>query len=226
MTERTCAVVEAVVFDMDGTLVDSESVSVASWRATAAELGFPWPDSVGRTLIGRNVTSCMKLLTDHLQGNSELAERAMQLHVDLFNIMAENDLQLMAGAREALRALKGAGMRVGLATSTHRVRAEQRLARFDLLGTFDAMVFGDEVERSKPNPDIFVEGARRLGVEPARCAAIEDSFNGVRAGHAAGMHVFMVPDLVEPTSEIATLCDAVLRSLHELPAALGIATEQ
>ena len=122
MTERTCAVVEAVVFDMDGTLVDSESVSVASWRATAAELGFPWPDSVGRTLIGRNVTSCMKLLTDHLQGDSELAERAMQLHIDLFNIMAENDLQLMAGAREALQALKGAGMARG-AGNVHASRA-------------------------------------------------------------------------------------------------------
>lgn len=218
--------VEAVVFDMDGTLVDSESVSAASWRATAAELGFSWPDSVGRTLIGRNVASCMRLLTDHLQGDAELAERAMQLHIDLFNIMAEHDLQLMSGAREALQALRGAGVRIGLATSTHRQRAEQRLARFELLGTFDAMVFGDEVERSKPHPDIFIEGARRLGAEPARCAAIEDSFNGVRAGHAAGMHVFMVPDLVDPTPEIASLCDAVLRSLHELPTALGIAAER
>ena len=85
-----------------------------------------------------------------------------------------------------------------------------------LLGYFDQIIGGDMVERSKPEPDIFLEACRRLGSKPENCYVIEDSYNGIRAAHAAGMHPIIVPDLKEPTEEMRVLAEKILRSLYEV----------
>lgn len=212
--------IEAVIFDMDGTLVDSESVSVRAWRLTAQHMGIDLPKSLTDSFIGRNATSCFELMVAHVQGDEDLANRIFEQHRVDFEELTSQHLELMDGAREALAALKEMGLPLGVATSTHRDRAIPRLERFGLENEFASITCGDEVSRSKPEPDIFLAAAASLGVAPERCAVIEDSFNGVRAGHAAGSFVFMVPDLVKPTEEITALCTAVLGSLHELPDAI------
>lgn len=205
---------------MDGTLVDSEGVSRRAWDVAADELRVPLPSSFIDTLLGRNSRACRELLIKHLEGDEELAQRAVDIHLKVFLELAATDLKLKPGAHEALEALRSAGLPLAVATSTARVRAIPRLERFSLTSYFTSIVCGDEVSNGKPEPDIFIEAARRLGFDPAACAVIEDSFSGVRAGHSSGAQVFMVPDLMEPTDEIGALCTAVLPSLHDLPAAI------
>jgi beta-phosphoglucomutase-like phosphatase (HAD superfamily) len=107
-----------------------------------------------------------------------------------------------------------------VATSTRQPRAQQRLAQAGLLGFFAVVVAGDEVENGKPAPDIYLEAARRLGIDPARSFALEDSHAGVRAAHAAGLKVIMVPDLLPATEEIEKLTHRVVPSLDAVLAVL------
>lgn len=212
--------IQAILFDMDGTLVDSERVGQKAWAATADEMGIEIPDDLVRSFIGRPSHSCRALLVEHLGGDVDLANRVYDLHVELFLKFVETDLELKPGAIEVLEALKAAGYPLAIATSTARVRAVPRLERFDMLKYFDSVTCGDEIENGKPAPDIFIESARRLGYDPTACAVIEDSHNGVRSCHASGARVFMIPDIVAPTPEIEEMCAAVLPSLYELPAVI------
>lgn len=216
--------ISAVIFDMDGTLVDSESVSRRAWAMAASDYGFEIPDALAHSFIGRNASSVHALLVDHLGGGAateETVDKAFLARHGYFDELAAKELKLMKGAREALEALADMGLPLALATSTARAKAISRLGMFGLEDAFTSMTCGDEIENSKPAPDIFLLAAERMGVEPACCAVIEDSHNGVRAGHAAGMQVFMIPDLVAPTEEIEGMCTAVLDSLYELPAAIA-----
>lgn len=213
--------IKAAIFDMDGTLVDSECVSKAAWHRTSELMGADIPQTMIRSFIGRNAASVEGELAEQL-GGIDRAHEAFRIHNECFDRLSDTMLALKPSARESIDDLRSAGCHIALATSTGRVRALARLARFELQDAFDSITCGDDgIKNGKPAPDIFLLAADRLGVEPAACAVVEDSFNGVRAGHAAGMHVFMVPDLLAPTDEIAAMCDAVLPSLAELPAAVA-----
>ena len=214
-------VLEAVIFDMDGTLVDSESVSQKAWKRAARDLGIELPGELIHSFIGRTAPSVHAFLAERLGGSVDAANEAIRLHNVHFDELSQTDLTLMPGAREALDQLQAAGFPLALATSTYREKALMRLERFGLGDAFATITCGDDVENGKPAPDIFLLAAERMGVDPARCAVIEDSHNGVRSGHAAGAQVFMVPDMVPPTSEIEGMCAAVLESLHELPGAIA-----
>ena len=120
------------------------------------------------------------------------------------------------GAREVVENLHARGLKLAVATSTRTIQAHEKFDRFGLTPYFDVFTCGDELNRSKPEPDIFLLAASRLGVDPASCVVVEDSFNGVRAGHAAGMHTIMVPDINNPTKEIAKLAEAVVPALSDV----------
>lgn len=213
--------IKAVIYDMDGTLVDSERVSNVAWHRTAEHMGVDIPESMIHSFIGRNAPSVEAELAAQI-GGVDRARESFRIHAEYFDKLAPEMLTLKPSAHESIDALRSAGCLIGLATSTDRERAIDRLTRFGLEDAFDSTTCGDDgIKNGKPAPDIFLLAAERLGVEPASCAVVEDSFNGVRAGHAAGMHVFMVPDLLTPTDEIAAMCDAVLPSLAELPAAVA-----
>ena len=213
--------ITTVIFDMDGTLVDSEPVSSKAWHVTAERMGVDIPASMLESFLGRNAVSVEEELAVQL-GGLERAREAFRIHAEAFDELAPSMIKLKPFAREAIEALRAVGLKIGLATSTGRERAMVRLSRFDLQGAFDSITCGDDgFEHGKPAPDIFLLAAERLGSVPEDCAVVEDSFNGVRAGHAAGMHVFMVPDMMQPTAEAAGMCEAVLPSLAELPDAVA-----
>lgn len=210
---------QAVVFDMDGTLVDTERVSQTAWRRAAGDFGLAVPERIWNAFVGCSLPNAHAMI-DAEFGDPALTDRLFAHQRDLFLALEDEELEPCAGALETLSALSEAGMTLALATSTAREHALATLDRFDMVRFFSSMTFGDEIERAKPEPDIYLRAAERLGAEPSSCAAVEDSVNGVRAAASAGLATYMVPEWVTPTPEVEALCAGVLGSLFELPAAV------
>ena len=212
---------QAVIFDMDGTLIDTEVVSQRAWAVALRRAGLPGDTSyISKGFIGRSVASILPELAELLGGLPQ-AEQAYLVHNETFVELSETELRPKPGARDTVLALRAAGYRVGLATSTYRAPCGRRLARFGMEGIFDAITCGDEISCGKPDPEIFFAAAAALDAEPARCAVVEDSPNGIRAAHAAGMHPVFIPDLVSLPGSVLAQCELQLSSLAELEAALA-----
>lgn len=210
---------QAVIFDMDGTLIDTERVSQAAWRRAAQDFRIEIPERILYAFVGCSIPNAMKMIDDEF-GDPAFTERLFNRRHEIFDATWEDELELKPGAAEAVAAVRERGLAVALATSSVRDRAITSMERLGLMELFDAAVFDEDIEHHKPAPDVYLVAADHLGVEPTRCVTVEDSFNGVRAGAAAGMRTIMVPDYNEPTPEIRALCAEVLTTLHELPAAL------
>ena len=202
----------AVVFDMDGVIFDSERCVWEIWQELAAELGLKDIDAVFRRCIGTNKAHTQEIFRaaypalDFARFDGE-ARRRFQARY------GAGCLPVKPGARELLAALAARGVPLALASSTGTETVRRELDDAGLLGFFNAVVGGDRVTRSKPDPEIFFLAAAALGVEPARCVVIEDSFNGVRAAAAAGMRALMVPDMIPPDGEMERLAEAILPDL-------------
>lgn len=210
---------QAVIFDMDGTLIDTERVSQAAWRRAAQDFRIEIPEHILHAFVGCSIPNAMKMIDDEF-GDHAFTERLFNRRHEIFDATWEDELELKPGAAEAVAAVRERGLAVALVTSSVRDRAITSMERLGLMELFDAAVFDEDIEHHKPAPDVYLVAADHLGVEPTRCVTVEDSFNGVRAGAAAGMRTIMVPDYNEPTPEIRALCAEVLTTLHELPAAL------
>jgi HAD superfamily hydrolase (TIGR01509 family) len=211
---------EAVLFDQDGVLIDSEGAWDAARRAIVAENGGHWKAQATRAMMGMSAPEWSRYLRDELGvalDPAEISERVVARLLAGY----ERELPLLPGAVAAVRRV-AARWPVGLASSANREVIDAVLAASGLAGTFGATVSGEEVARGKPAPDIYLEAARRLGVEPGRCAAVEDSSNGLRSAAAAGMRVVALPNREFPPEDDAlALASLVLDSLDELtPAAL------
>ncbi|HEV7486025.1 MAG TPA: HAD family phosphatase [Thermoanaerobaculia bacterium] len=209
----------AVIFDMDGLLLDSEPLYRVTWKAAAADLGFPIDNVLYERFVGRGNLEAEQILREHFGDAFPLDEFHKRWSRDF-----ENRLATMAtkpGAIELLVALEKRDIPKALATSSPRVLALRCLG--DLASRFAALAFGDEVSHSKPAPDLFLLAAQRLGIAPADCFVLEDSEAGVRAARAAGMDVIMVPDLVPPSEEIASMATRVCETLHEV---MGILSDR
>ncbi|HEX3577913.1 MAG TPA: HAD family phosphatase [Thermoanaerobaculia bacterium] len=208
----------AVIFDMDGLLLDSEPLYRVTWQTAAVALGFPIDDVLYERFVGRGNVEAEKILREHFGDGFPLAEFHARWSRDFADRVST--IAPKPGAMELLAVLEKDGMRKALATSSPRVLALRCLG--DLGARFDALAFGDEVSHSKPAPDLFLLAAQRLGIEPADCLVLEDSEAGVRAARAAGMNVIMVPDLVPPSEEIASMATFVCNTLQEVAAILSI----
>jgi HAD superfamily hydrolase (TIGR01509 family) len=207
--------VRAVVFDMDGLLVDSEVAYCEALSAEALSMGYDLPMAVMRRMIGSTWAGSAEVLRDHFGAGFD-TDALRDGSVKRFYELAEAEIALKAGVLELLDHLDAAGLPRAIATSSRRVDVDHHLSTHDLALRFHAVVAQGDYARGKPHPDPYLRAAERLGVEPASCLALEDSHNGVRAAHAAGMMTIMVPDLLDPTEEMHTLCVRIARDLHEV----------
>lgn len=217
----------AVVFDMDGLLVDTESLAMRSLMQVAREMNIDAPEAFCHTMIGVPADHCRTLVQERF-GPGFPADRylsAASRHMEA--LIGAGALALKPGVPELLADLEALGIGKAVATSSSRAKASHHLRHTGILGRFDAVITRDDVERGKPHPDLFLKAAEALGFPAQDCLAFEDSYNGVRAAHAAGMTVVMVPDLLPPTDEMRSCCAAILTTLHSarplLPARLPAA---
>jgi HAD superfamily hydrolase (TIGR01509 family) len=204
----------AVIFDMDGLLLDSEPLYRVTWQTAAAALGCPIDDTFYSRFVGRGNDEAERLLIERFGDAMPLGEFRIRWQRDFDERLAHAPLPRKPGAAALLDRLDARGIPKALATSTPRAVALRCLG--SLYSRFSVFAFGDEVEHSKPYPDLFLLAASRLGIAPGDCLVIEDSEAGVRAAHAAAMAVIMVPDLVEPSPEIAAMAIRVSRSLDDV----------
>ncbi|MCA3748819.1 MAG: HAD family phosphatase [Rubrobacter sp.] len=210
-----CCGIEAVIFDLDGVLVDSEQLWDAARRRLAEETGAGWREGATEAMMGMSSVEWSRYMHEEL-GVPLPPEEISRAVVERLLELYEERLPLIPGAREAVGRL-AERWPLGLASSSNRPVIDRVLRLSGLEKYFRATVSSEEVRRGKPAPDVYLEAARRLGVEPVRCAAIEDSTNGILAAKNAGMRVVAVPNRIFPPKEEALgKADAVVRSLEEL----------
>ncbi|MCX2895413.1 HAD family phosphatase [Stenotrophomonas lactitubi] len=210
---------DAVIFDMDGLMIDSERVSLACWSEAAEEFGLPLDASFFVRMVGLGDHDSQALLRQQGIEDSMIEAMAARCH-DLYEERTQTGLPLRPGILELLELLTSHAVPRAVATSTRQPRANRKLAATGLLPYFDAVIAGGDVARAKPAPDIYLLAAQRLGKAPERCLALEDSPAGTRAALAAGMTVIQVPDLVHPDEELRALGHRIVGSLVDAHALL------
>jgi len=207
---------DAVVFDLDGVLVDSEPAWDAARRAVLVEAGGHWREGATRAMIGMSSPEWSRYLHQELGAQLEPAEINDRVVARLLAEYQANGVALLPGAADAVREL-AARWPLGLASSANRAVIEAVLAAARLRDSFAAVVSAEEVAHGKPAGDVYVAAAAALGVEPSRAVAVEDSSNGIRAGAVARLAVIAVPNAhFPPTREALALASVVIASLREL----------
>jgi HAD superfamily hydrolase (TIGR01509 family) len=207
--------IDAILFDLDGVLIDSEGVWNAARRDVSFQHGGRWPPDAQRTMMGMSSVEWSRYMHDELgvrMPSGQIAETVVEGMEERYR----EDLPLMPGARETVIGLARVWP-LGLASSANRPIIDLVLSLAGLGDQFVATVSSEEVPLGKPAPDVYLEAARRVGVAPYRCAAIEDSSNGIRSGAAAGMSVIAVPNReFPPTEDALALAHDVVDSLRDL----------
>jgi HAD superfamily hydrolase (TIGR01509 family) len=210
--------IAAVVFDMDGVLVDTEHLWDEVREELTTEWGGRYTPEAQEAMMGMSSLEWSRYLHETV-GLREAPERINQEVVRRMLARYGVELPVIPGAIEAVRRLDAAGYRLAVASSSNRELIDAVLRRLELAALFEVTVSSEEVERGKPAPDVYLEATRRLEVEPAECVAIEDSASGIRAARAAGMRVIAYPNRhYPPPAEVLASADVVLDSLGELTA--------
>jgi len=206
----------ALIFDMDGLLLDTEPLAALAWRDTAIGLGVEFDAALALALVGRNFADCATMIRAHYGADYPVDEVLDRWHATYDAIVEREGVAVKPGVHELLDWLERKAIPRAIATSTGRERARGKLIRTALLPRFHELVGGDEVAFGKPSPDIYFEAARRLAMAASDCVVLEDSEPGIRAALAAGMIPIMVPDLHPPPAGLRAIDLIVLPTLHDV----------
>ncbi len=215
---------QAVIFDMDGLMLDTEPLYRIVWKRAAAECGYILTDDAYRGLVGRGRTTAEQVLSQ-MAGPDFPLDRFRDLSRDAeVHAFTVEPVSKKPGLDELLSLVESRNLPKAVATSTERAIALPLLARMGLLDRFAAVATGDEVTRGKPHPDLFLLAAQRLETSPSLCLVLEDSEAGATAAVSAGMRVYLVPDLVEPSPDVKRSVQGVFGSLTDVARNLEIAS--
>jgi HAD superfamily hydrolase (TIGR01509 family) len=206
---------------MDGLMVDTERVARVFWHRALEEFGVSLTEQQYLRIVGRTAVDSAAILKEMLGADFPVEECRSRMRELYYADIAEHGVPVKEGLLELVDFLKANAIAYAVATSTARDITMRKLDITDLTSHFTAIVAGDEVTNGKPHPEIFLKTAALLETPPEKVVVLEDSRNGIRAAHAAGMIPIMVPDLIEPDEEIKSLAYAVVDSLHEVRALIA-----
>lgn len=208
--------VSGIIFDMDGILIDSERQSNEGWIWAAGQLGVDMPMWLIDSFKGAPAELCCKFFDDYYKGVIDYWE-AKELRTQyVYKIRETEGIPVKKGVKDIFEYIRNSGLKCAVATSTRRESAEKTLHEIGVRDYLDAVVYGDEVEHGKPEPDIFLRAAKAIGVNPSEAVVVEDSINGIKAGYAADMRVVHIPDTIAIGDDIRKLTYMVCADLNGL----------
>lgn len=208
--------VSGILFDMDGVLIDSERQSNEGWLWAAEQLGVDMPMWLIDSFKGAPAELCCKFFDDYYKGVIDYWEAKELRTQHVYKIRETEGIPVKKGVKDIFEYIRNNGLKCAVATSTRRESAEKTLHEIGVWDYLDAVVYGDEVERGKPEPDIFLRAAKAIGVNPSEAVVVEDSINGIKAGYAAGMRVVHIPDTIAIDDDIRKLTYMVCDDLNGL----------
>lgn len=208
--------VSGIIFDMDGVLIDSERQSNEGWLWAAGQLGVDMPMWLIDSFKGAPAELCCKFFDDYYKGVIDYWEAKELRTQHVYKIRETEGISVKKGVKDIFEYIRNNGLKCAVATSTRRESAEKTLHEIGVWDYLDAVVYGDEVERGKPEPDIFLRAAKAIGVNPSEAVVVEDSINGIKAGYAAGMRVVHIPDTIAIDDDIRKLTYMVCDDLNGL----------
>lgn len=207
---------EAVIFDMDGVIFDSERLVYEGWKALSVKYGFDNLDEIYMKCIGVNSATCRQIYLDFYGKDFPYDKYRQERSDDYHARYSGGRLPMKAGVEELLKYLKETGYKIAIASSTRSALVKEQIEDAGLMKYFDVIVGGDQVKKSKPEPDIFLKAAELLVVKPENAYVIEDSYNGIRAAKSAHMRPIMVPDMVQPDEEMQDKAWKICDSLKDI----------
>lgn len=212
---------EAVVFDMDGVIFDSERAVMNCWLELAQKYDIKDIEKPYFACVGTTMTRTREIMLETYGEDFPYDEYARESSLMYHEKYDGGKLPMKPGVMELLSYLKEKGKKIALASSTRRETVTNQLRWAGIIDYFDVIICGDMVAKSKPAPDIFLKACQELGVSPENTYAIEDSYNGIRAAHAGGLRPIMVPDLLEADDEMRGMAECVCDNLNEVIDYLG-----
>lgn len=204
---------KAVVFDMDGVIFDSERAVMQCWKEVASRHNIPDIEKAILACTGTTMVRTREIMLNLYGADFPYDEYARESSAIFHSRYDGGRLPMKPGVKELLTFLKERGKKIALASSTRQQVVTDELRDAGIIEYFDRIICGDMVSRSKPAPDIFLKACEELNISPSDSYAIEDSYNGIRAAHAGGLHPIMVPDLLPADEEMQSLAEIVLPNL-------------
>tara|TARA_Y100000994_G_scaffold242081_1_gene238616 strand:+ start:122 stop:784 length:663 start_codon:yes stop_codon:yes gene_type:complete len=205
----------AVIFDLDGTLIDSEPVFKAVAKIAANEFDKCFTDELYLALIGLPGVEVANGILDAFGHDFPLQDFRTSFETHWHEHVTNNGIDIKRGAADLVSRLKKHSIPYAIATSTPHERAWESLRRANFNDSFDTLIGGDQIDNGKPAPDIYLKAANTIDTQATNCIALEDSKVGVRSAAAAGMHTIMIPDIKAPDEETINLTDNIFDSLDE-----------
>lgn len=212
---------QAIIFDMDGLLLDTEAIALKAFLEACRRFGYEPGLDIYKQCIGTNPVRTKAILTRGYGASFPFDQISPVWGENYRKAITERPIPVKAGAPEFLEFIKHAEKRTAIATSTAHQTAREKLERTGLLSFFELIVGGDQVVKGKPDPDIYLKASELLQVPPRKCLVLEDSDNGVLAAHGAGMAVIQIPDLKEQSAAVRNLGHPVLSSFKEVETLLS-----